>query len=345
MKWMLLILLLWPAFSFASSSPATAGAGVLVKVMPVQRKALSQTITAYGTVSADPTAQTALNARHEAVVVNVMTTVGDPVRAGASLLVLETAPASREAYRQALAGVRFAKQELQRQRRLKSRQLATHSDVAAARKALDDARATLSARRHEGSNQAKTVVKAPFDGVITAMPAQAGQHLQIGSAMLTLARANHVLVHLGVPPIAAGTLSDGADVTVTPVFGDGGGIKAVVDRVQRIADPRTGLIGVLVRLDGKANSTLIPGTPVSGKITLAKANTLAVQRSALLKDKQGSYVYVVSKGTAHRVNVGVGLRNGNWVGVSGGGLTTGNSVVVQGNYELSDGARVRGATQ
>jgi hypothetical protein len=55
-------------------------------------------------------------------------------------------------------------------------------------------------------------------------------------------------------------------------------------------------------------------------------------------DKGESVVYLLDGTVAHRAVVHPGLREGDWIEVSG--VTAGASVVVTGNAYLSDGAAV-----
>lgn len=63
-------------------------------------------------------------------------------------------------------------------------------------------------------------------------------------------------------------------------------------------------------------------------------------RSAVLRDAQGAYVFIVKDRVAHRVQVHTGTDNGTWIAVRGD-LHAGEQVVTLGNYELRNGMAVR----
>ena len=65
---------------------------------------------------------------------------------------------------------------------------------------------------------------------------------------------------------------------------------------------------------------------------------VAVPASAILEDKGDQVVYVLDGTNARRTVVHPGLRDGDWVEISG--VSPGSSVVVTGNAYLSDGAVV-----
>lgn len=340
MKWILVLVLCWPLTVWAGDTGGAASS-VLVKTAALGHKTVKETVTGYGTVMVAPDASQSVNAGEDAIVNAIRVSPGDTVRAGQTLLTVSPAPAARNAYRQALAAVDYARQELQRQQRLRKRQLATRSDVAAARKALSDARATLEMRRSEGGGQEHFAIKAPFDGVVTAVAASTGQQLTRGSALLTLARNDRFQVRVGVPAPVAARLKKGAAVTVTPLFGGGKPVQASVSGIQGTVNPTTGMVTITIAIDGKAARGLMAGMPVSGAVTVSSSSGLAVPRNAVLSDKKGSYLFTISGGKAHRVAVRAGIQDHGWVAVSGPGLSAGQTVAVLGNYELHDGDRVR----
>ena len=341
MKWIMLLAAVWPLWAQAADPASSSQPRVLVRLETVQQRNLERRITAYGKVSPDPDAVSAVNAGHEVIVSRLWVTPGEKVDQGQKLATLQTAPSARMAYQRARTEGQFAREDLARKRRLLKRQLATRADVAAAEKALKDAESALKAQRELGNDTTETVVTAPFPGIVTSIDVNPGQRLQPGGAVLSVTRRDRLIVRLGVEPEEAPSVSAGARVRLSPVFGDGPSLNAAVDQVQGIVDAQTRLVDVLVRLNGAQTNHLLPGMQLRGRITVAGANTLAVPRRSVLKDSQGSYVFVVNGETAHRINVRTGIRTERWIGVSADRLRSGDRVVVQGNYELTDGAAVR----
>ena len=82
------------------------------------------------------------------------------------------------------------------------------------------------------------------------------------------------------------------------------------------------------------------GIRIKGTITVKEETSLAVPRSAVLKDAQGAYLFIVQNGRAHRVRIETtGSDEGDLVAVKGP-LKAGDAVVSVGNYELKDGMAV-----
>ncbi|MEJ2686722.1 MAG: efflux RND transporter periplasmic adaptor subunit [Gammaproteobacteria bacterium] len=319
---------------------AAGGPSVQVRTATVAKHRLADTITAFGTVRPDPEAQTTMDASYTAFVQRVYVTLGQPVHKGDPLLQLRTAPSARAAYLSAQANVRYARLELQRKRRLLHEKLATHSDVDAARKALETAKAAFAAQQELGTGKLTRIIKAPFTGIVSQLPVKPGNEVQVGTQLFQLARRDRLEVALGVEPDEESRVHGGQQVLVQPLFGNGGGVRTSVSQVNAVVDPNTRLVDVIVRLTGKQAQSFLPGMRVQGTLTLKARDTLAVPRSAVLHDSKGNYLFVVRAGKAHRVNVRTGLESGGLIGVRGT-LQAGEQVVVQGNYELSDGMAVR----
>ena len=145
---------------------------------------------------------------------------------------------------------------------------------------------------------------------------------------------------LGVAPERAHTVMVGMPVTLSAVFDPRSTLQAKVSQVGGMVDPASGLVDVLASITVKAAAQFIPGAHVTAAITLNSSHSLAVPRSAVLRDAQGAYLFIVKNHVAHRVNVQAGIDDGTWIAVHGA-LHAGEQVVTLGNYELIDGMAVR----
>lgn len=324
-------------------APVVCAAGqptVQVRLATVSRHALRDTITGFGVVRPDPTALTTRDAVYAAFVQQVDVTLGQPVHRGEPLLVLRTAPAARATYLSARANVQYARQALARRRSLLREKLATRAEVESAANALQTAEAAFAAQQALGTGHKVRVIRAPFGGIVSQLPVKPGNEVQAGTQLFQLARRNRLEVALGVEPDEVGRVRVGMPVTVKPVFGSSHGVRTRVAQVNAVVDPKTRLVDVIVRLHGKLAMPFLPGMNVEGVLTLHTGHPLAVPRSAVLHDSRGGYVFVVRGRKAYRVDVKTGLDTDGLVAVTGR-LKAGDRVVVQGNYELSDGMTVR----
>lgn len=341
MRSIVLLLCIVPLWAAAGDGTAPS---VLVQLTTLHQRVLKEKLTAYGRVSPDPDAETAINATHPVIVERLAVTPGQRVAAGEMLLVLATAPEARMAYRKAVTEVEFAREDLKHKRQLRRQQLATRSEVAAAEKALKDAESALQVEKNLGNDRPRERIRSPFAGIVTRVSVSPGARVPAGGALLNLTNRNSLIVALGVEPAEAYRVQRGDPVTLTPIFGAQGPLSSRIARVHGTVDPSTRLVDAVVRLDGEKARSLLPGMELRGEITISVRRSLAVPRTAVLTDSRGSYLFVVRDGVAHRIGVTTNLSSARWIGVAGP-LQDGDRVVVEGNYELRNGAAVREARQ
>ena len=121
-------------------------------------------------------------------------------------------------------------------------------------------------------------------------------------------------------------------------------IPASITQMHDLIDPKTQLINAMVVLPAQSASLLVPGMRVKGAIRIGEHNAWTVPRQAVLTDAQGTYIFQVAQGQAHRVNVTKGQDRQGVVAISGT-MDTKLPVVVLGNYVLQDGMKVREGAQ
>lgn len=331
----------------ASGAPAgTAdGASVLVHTAPPVRKPMTTVVTGYGTVMADTGAIVNVSVPRAGQVTSLNVTSGQRVQRGTPLLTFATDPSAIASYHQAKTAVHTARGNLQRMQHLFAQQLATRSQLAAARKALADAQATLAAQRTLGNGVHQSVIKTPFDGVVQAVNIKSGDRVAAGSVVVQLFRSGVLKVEVGIQPEDAGRVRPDMKVRLIPVFG-GGDITGHVTAVQGMIDTKTRLVNVVVHFDcGKqCGGGLLPGTAVKGVIDVARHTVWTVPRSAVLSDAHGAYVFQVTDGHARRVAVEVVAQTTAEDGIVGD-LDPHRKVVTLGNYELANGMAVREGKQ
>ena len=327
-----LLLLLAPGTLPAATLPS-----VQIETVTLKRQTMSETLSGYGVVSPDTRSLHTVSLPRPGRIASLSVSAGQVVKRGQVLLEFATGSDATLAYLRAREQLKFARGELARTGQLLAQQLATRSQLAAAKKALGEAEAALSAQQKIGADQALERVAAPFDGVVTRVTAGAGERLAAGAPLLTLARGGKSSVLLGIEPDEVARVQPGMTVEVAPVFDGGRSLTGRVAQVFGAIDPKTQFVDVLVALPGAA---LMPGTQVHAAVQLASKPEWVVPRSAVLKDARGAYIFQVQKGRAHRVEVTTELEQAELVAVHGA-FDPKLPVVSLGNYELHDGMAVR----
>ncbi len=310
---------------------------VQVETVALKQQPMMDTVSGYGVVSPDTRAIQTVSLPRPGQIVALLVSAGQVVKKGVSLLEFATGAAAALGYRQARQALDFAQSEVARIEQLASQQLATQSQLGAAKKTLADAEAALRTQEKIGTGQALEQVTAPFDGVVVALQAAQGDRLAAGAPVLQLARAGGQRVVLGVEPGEVARVRPGMAVSVAPVFNPERKVAGQVAQVFGMINPQTQFVDVLVVVPGDG---LMPGTRVHAEIQLNRKAEWVVPRSAVLRDAQGAYIFQVRADKARRVNVQTGLQRDGLIAVQGA-FTASEPVVSLGNYELRDGMTVR----
>ncbi|SDQ58810.1 RND family efflux transporter, MFP subunit [Paraburkholderia fungorum] len=339
-----------PAASAPAAAPdASSQPVVSVQTVRVQQATIAQPVRAFGIVAASASNLTTVNLPYVARIVQMRVQSGQTVTRGTPLFAVQADPAAVLAATQARSAVTLAQGELARTQSLLDKGLATQSQLATARKALDDAQQASAAQNETGVASGNKIVTAPIDGVVMQLSAAQGDQVQAGAPILQLAGGNsrnsHDLranVTLGVEPSEAASIHAGDSVTLrglstslarTTANGSVMLVGAAVNQQSQLVD-----IGANVPL---AQTPFIPGTRVSADIATRAGTHWIVPRAAVLKDDKGAYVFQITpQNKARRVAVITRVENGDRYGVDGP-IDAAQGLVVSGNYELKDGMAVR----
>jgi RND family efflux transporter MFP subunit len=319
--------------------PDVSGQVLVTTAAPVNRT-FHDTIEAWGTAIGDPHRATVISLGHGGQVTGVEVAAGQTVQRGQALLRIAPDPAARNAYRQAQSAMDLASGELKRTEQLVSQHLATQSQLATARKAMDDAQAGLEAQRALGGGSAEEVISAPTDGVVVALNLNLGDRFQADAALLSFTPSHGLIARLGVQPDDATKLKTGMPVQVEGVYGSAVALTGRVTMVGRAVDAQTHLLPLQTDLPPNAGESLVAGAPVRATIETASYTAWALPREAVLHDDKGDYVFAADHDHAKRIEVTVKHPEGDTVGVAGQ-LDGKTRVIVLGSYELDDGDAIR----
>jgi RND family efflux transporter MFP subunit len=319
---------------------------VAVQTVRVNRDTIAQPVRAYGIVAAAAANVTTINLSYVARVTQMRVQSGQAVARGTPLAVVQADPAAVLAATQAKSALTLAQGELLRTQSLYDKGLATQSQLATAKKAVQDAQQAAAAQDQMGVTPGAHTLTSPVDGVVLQVSVAQGDQVQAGAAIMQLAagggkdaRAN---VTLSVEPSDAASIHVGDAVTLhglstalakTAAPGRVVMVGASVDAQSQLVN-----IGANVPL---GQSAFIPGTRVSADIATNSGTHWVVPRNAVLKDEHGDYVFQIEPGnTAHRVNVVTKVEDDGRYGIDGM-LDASLPLVVSGNYELKDGMAVQ----
>lgn len=321
-------------------------ATVDVNTAPVERGLMPSVLQLTGTVVAAH--QTTVASDASGVVTEVRFSLGDHVKRGQVLAVLDTrvssaqaAASSAQAKAQA-AQLAIADQECARAEILKQGQAITtqryESLIAqcAAQRGVVDA-ANASARAADVMVE-RAQVRAPFDGIIGEKMIEVGAFASGATPVATLFADGDLRVRMAVPDALAGRIVDGAVTRVHPSALPDVEVRGVVHQIGGGLRDRTRDLLVEAQLDA-SEAGLLPGMFARVDVEGAPADTLTVPDAAVLTEGTVRRVYVVREGRAFETVVRVGLsRDGRTAVLSD--LAEGESVIIDPPADLLDGTRV-----
>jgi membrane fusion protein (multidrug efflux system) len=232
----------------------------------------------------------------------------------------------------------LATQALRRTRELMERNASSAADLERAEAAARSAEAQLELQR---VRLERTVVRAPFAGVVGARLVSLGDYVTSATALTTLQTVDPQRATFAVPERYAERLAVGQGVTFTvaalPDREFSGTVDFVDPRVQLPA--RTITIKARVRNPDRA---LKPGMFIEAALAAeVRPGAVVVPEDAVLPLGGADYVWAVVDGKATRRQVTLGVRIPGFVEVREG-VSAGEQVVVGGLERLFEGAAIIG---
>ena len=190
----------------------------------------------------------------------------------------------------------------------------------------------------------KSSVRAPFDGIVYALPVKQGGYVQTGDLLLQEGDLSKMLVRTFVDEPDIGRLSPGQKIEVTwdalPNRTWTGSVSTVPSTVKLRGARNVGEVTCTV---DNHDLRLLPNVNVGVTIITAEhSGVLTVLREAVRNDGDKPYVYQVVDGELKRRVVEVSLQNLTRVEIDGG--LPENAVVALSSTDskpLTDGAKVK----
>jgi RND family efflux transporter MFP subunit len=321
-----------------------------VTTITVTPATVEDLVVASGMVSAAPGADFTVTAPAAGRIVELPRAEGERVKPGDLLVRFEIPSlssdlAAREAeVKQAGAHVDNAEASANRLTTLVEHGVAAQKDLEDAKRELIDARAALAQAQSASQNASvllsRTVVRAPFAGVIAKRTHNPGDLVDAGAADVILRVIDpsrlQVVAAVAIPDLPRVRVGQPARVIAA------GKVDAEPGKVlTRPAAVDPGGVSADVRLAFDGATDLAAGTPVRVEIVAEqRANALAVPVEAVLHEEDAAYVMVAGDDKkAHRRKVTTGLSTPKDVEITNG-IKAGDSVITQGHQGLPDGSPI-----
>jgi RND family efflux transporter MFP subunit len=345
------ILLLTLLVVLAGCKPEDAPAALrLVRTLVVDPKSVREDRQAIGEVK--PRYESDLSFRVAGKLLFRLVDVGASVRQGDTLAALDTQDYQNR-LRSAEADVTSAEAALVEAQGAESRQAkllkdgwttrATYDTVLRNLRTAEAKLAAASANLDLTRDQLNyTELKADFDGVITAVGAEAGQNVNAGQMVVKLARPDD---RDGVFNIAETALADVSDafpeVIIWPLSSPSLTVEGVVREISPVADPATRTYTVKVTLKSPPPQLRF-GMSIGGRLKGHTAIAVSLPLSALFEKNGSPAVWVLDQQSSSVTlrPITVARYEANTVVVASG-LIKGDIVVTAGVNTLTAGQKVR----
>ncbi|TZG24407.1 efflux RND transporter periplasmic adaptor subunit [Sphingomonas montanisoli] len=301
------------------------------------------------TIEGDPQGIQIVSAAIGGRVVALSRNLGETVRRGDTLAIIESREAAQlkgeiEASR-ARAGL--AQSQLRREQRLFAERVSPEQDLIAAQTAateaniaLRQAQQQLSAAGGGGGSLNRLALPSPISGQIIARSATLGQTVVADAELYRVANLSTVSLSLSLSPADAGLVRPGAPVSVTTPGRQG---SARVTFVSPVLDAQTRLVPVIATMDNRSGQWRV-GESINAAIALpgrSGGQGIAVPQIAVQSIAGKTVVFVRTANGFKAVPVKVGAPSGDRVTILSG--LTGNEQVAATNSftlkaELGKGA-------
>ncbi len=334
---LVLAVVAWRSLGSGKAAPQGPPPSALVTVAPIRQASIDETVTAYGVIAGSPAASRTLAAPRAVIVRAVLVGPGQPVAAGAPLVVVENTPATQLLFRQAADAQAFAAKDLARVQRLYDQHLAANDQLTAAQKSLADARAAVAAQAAAGAGKTIQTLTSPVAGIVGATQASVGEAVAADAPLVSVIANGGLIAQLGVEPNGAQRLAPGDLTVISSALDASHAIQTQVAIIGKAVDPTSRLVSVTAPVPGGGFAL---GSAVQAQITVERHPGLLAPRAAIVFDENGSHLFVLGGGKARQVAVNPGTSQGEDIEVTGA-LKPGDIVAVDGAYQLQDGLAVR----
>jgi len=351
--------LLWitapsPEASTAAVSDADGQpAAVRVAALRATRRPVREEVLLSGVV--EPIRRVTLTAEVDGRIVALGAREHEAVRAGQEIATLDDTLRRAALERaeavvlRATASHRLAELEFERRRNLSKDGLVSPAelDVAASREretygALAEARALRDEAREI---LARTVIHAPFDGLLTNFNLEVGDRMQPGGRIGEIIDISSVEVELGVNEIQVGALHPGARVAIRVSVHPERAFPATVRDVGTAIRPETRKFPIEI-VAANPQRLLLPGMVADVRVALGSAEPrIRIPRQATVSEFGLTYVFALDTGrnpaiaTRRRVKVrSVAFRPAELEVIDG--LEEGESIAAGNLRDLRDGVPV-----
>jgi len=314
----------------------------MVEILEVQPAALRDAVDFTGQLDADESVT--IRPETAGIVETIAFEEGQAVKKGDVLFRLRDHEQQAKLHA-ARAALVLAQRTYERAASLRKEGILAAEDYDRALAELERARAAVEVAEVELE---RTVIRAPFDGVVGRRHVSPGDHVRggggtgaDGTGLVDVDAVATLKLLFSVPERAIQRMRVGMPVEIDVAPFPGERFSGTVDFVDPAVDPRNRRQLIRARI-ANAEGRLQPGLSATVHLEIGyRPDAIVVPESALVYDAGGSFVWrVTDDDTVARVPVEVGTRQDGRVEILTG-LATGDRIVSAGTNKVAPGRTVR----
>lgn len=258
--------------------------------------------------------------------------------------VQESFLSARSAVRTAETALELARRNQERAERLEQAGAIAERDLETARLEVTNAEGTLADARARLTNAQEeledTRVRAPFDGIVSERPADAGDVVQVGAALFSIVNPSRLRLEASVPAEQIGRLRRGTQVEFT-VTGLARRITGEIERINPVVDPSTRQVRIYVSIPN-LDQSLVAGLFAEGRVATETKKAVAVPMAAVDNRGNTPTLHVLKAGRVAETEVRLGVRDeaAEMVEIQAG-VAQGDTVLLGSAQGITPGSRVR----
>ncbi len=315
----------------SSSGSVTAS----VRTDRVERRILTEQLTAYGRIIPTPGSIRTLAVPFESRIQRIFVTEGQVVQKGKPLLELSPSPATLLMFESAKNSLEAAKLQLEKVKERVRMKLATTKELIQAEKEYNQTLLQMKNLKKMKIGE-KITINARNNEMVVKPYCRVGQIISTGSPLMEVVDGNMLEAAIGVEPEDAHLLKNGQTVFLTPINREKTGeSQGRIITVSRAVNSASMLIDTFIQI--QPDSGFLVNEYVKARIVIDRKEGMVVPRSAVLPGKRGFVCFTVKDGRAHKHFVKKGWEGRDYVEIISSSIKPGEQIVITGNYELADG--------
>jgi RND family efflux transporter MFP subunit len=258
--------------------------------------------------------------------------------------VQESFLSARSAVRTAETALELARRNQERAERLEQAGAIAERDLETARLEVTNAEGTMADARARLTNAQEqledTRVRAPFDGIVSERPADAGDVVQVGAALFSIVNPSRLRLEASVPAEQIGRLRRGTQVEFT-VTGLDRRITGEIERINPVVDPSTRQVRIYVSIPN-LDQSLVAGLFAEGRVATETKKAVAVPMAAIDNRGNAPTIHLLKAGRVAETEVQLGVRDeaAEMVEIQAG-AAQGDTVLLGSAQGITPGSRVR----